>query len=79
MKMRCPQCNKTLQYPSYAWHNATNYRQSVRVTTECCGKIVRLSPVYSVRVEKAEGIDYGEGPVDDWGTPEGQPEKSLGV
>lgn len=69
--MKCPHCNKTLEYPNYAWHNATNYRQTVRVTTECCYKIVSLTPIYSVKIEKAEGKDHGYGPEDDWGVPEG--------
>lgn len=69
--MKCPHCNKTLVFPQYAFHNATSYRQTVRVTTECCHKIVSLTPVYSVKVAKAEGKDYGNGPEDDWGVPEG--------
>lgn len=70
--MKCPHCNKTLKYPNYAWHNATNYHQTVRVTTECCYKIVSLTPIYSVEIQKAEGTDHGNGPEDDWGTPEGE-------
>lgn len=70
--MKCPHCGKTLLYPNRAWHNAVSYQQTVRVTTECCFQIVSLTPVYSVKIEVAEGTDHGDGPEDDWGVPVGK-------
>jgi len=65
--MICPHCKKDLKVPNYAWHNADAYSNRVKVVTECCGKMVRISPVRSYSVSKHDG----EAIEDDWGTPIG--------
>lgn len=65
--MKCPYCNKQMKVPNRAWHNADSYSHSVRVTTECCGNIVLITPVRSYEV-----CPYtGQATVDDWGVPVG--------
>ena len=72
--MNCPHCDKELRYPNRAWHNAVNYKKTVRVTTECCYKIISLTPVSSVKIEKAVGqfTDRDGNMMDDWCVPEGE-------
>jgi hypothetical protein len=71
MNVKCPNCKSRMKVPIRAWYNADSYSDGVRVTTECCFKIVRIRPIRSYQVEIANGVDWGDGPVDDWDVPEG--------
>ncbi len=61
--MKCPHCNEELKVPERAFRNADTYSRSVRVATECCYKLVRLTPQRAWSVS-TEVIDADE---DDWG------------
>lgn len=65
---RCPHCNKQLKVPNYAWHNADAYDQRVNVTTECCDKMITITPIRTYNVSKYEGTATE----DDWGVPPGE-------
>lgn len=61
--MKCPHCNNELKYPETASIDAMKYQIAVHIATECCGKMVEIIPVFSVRVEKYEGHEEN-----DWGS-----------
>jgi hypothetical protein len=60
--MKCPYCNKNTELESPVLYNVQAYQSSVKARTYCCGKIVRVSPVFSYRVEETEQVKE-----DDWG------------
>jgi len=62
---QCVHCNKRLLIPNRAWHNADNYNKAVNVTTECCGKMITITPVRTYRIDKY----LGDNTEDDWGVP----------
>lgn len=61
--MKCPHCSRKLELPAVAENHMDCYGQPVNAKTACCGKIVRLEPFLSYRVDKANS-DLTE---DDWG------------
>ncbi len=68
--MKCPHCRKELDVPEYAWMNADTYSKRCHVVTECCGRMVAITPIRSFLVAKSNA------PVDDWGK---EPAVAAGV
>lgn len=66
----CPNCHERLVVPNRAWHNADQYDHAVSVTTECCGALIRITPVRTFTVEVVSAS--GDGLFDDWDVPVGE-------
>jgi hypothetical protein len=64
MPLICPNCQKNLLVPNYAYGNIDAYDSTVHVTTECCKTIVTMCQVRTYKVYKSYKQD-----VDDWGIP----------
>lgn len=72
--MKCPHCNKTLDVPSFAWGNADTYHNTVKVVTECCGNMVRITPIRKYEVtcvdpNELRYTDHNGNKLDDFGRP----------
>jgi len=61
--MECPHCGDPLLIPPRAYRNVETYQKSVAVTTECCGRMIRLcgKVVFSAMKEQDSRTQ------DDWG------------
>jgi hypothetical protein len=62
---RCPHCGEQLKTPDCVWYYADQYDSVTNVTTECCGKMIVITPVrtYSIKIYKGSLTE------DDWGVP----------
>jgi len=60
--MKCPHCANELILPNRVLHNLA-YGKPLTSVTECCGKLLRVAPVRSYRVELVDPTIR----VDDWG------------
>lgn len=61
--MICPHCNHEFEIPDNVIRNMDVYQQRSHVVTDCCGKIVRLTPRTTFTVSAANPSIT----VDDWG------------
>ena len=64
MSLICPNCQKDLLVPNYAYGNVDAYNSTVNATTKCCGTIVTIRQVRTYIVSKSHKQD-----IDDWGVP----------
>lgn len=62
ISMRCPYCNKEAKIKEVVKRNLECYGGSVKVRTNCCGKLVRVRPIIKFACSETE--QKGE---DDWG------------
>jgi hypothetical protein len=69
--MICPQCNQELKMPNRGVNNALAYNNIQRVTTECCYKIIKITPIRSYTIEADAAT------CDDWGVPIGEEGKKA--
>lgn len=60
--MKCPYCGESAQVADHVSINLENYGKPVRARAACCGKIIRVYPVFRMRAEMTE-----QGGKDDWG------------
>ena len=65
MSQTCPHCNDTLQIPHRGPHNVECYGNPVKVVTECCNKMIRISRTIILNYSIYDGPDTE----DDWGVP----------
>jgi len=61
--MKCPNCDKGLQIPNYAYNNASTYENTVLAVSNCCGKAFVIKPIISFQVTPYTGSKKE----DDWG------------
>lgn len=60
--MKCPYCNKRLEFEAPVKENCEIYGGSPKGVTTCCGNIVQLR-----RIINFEAYTTGNTQVDDWG------------
>lgn len=73
----CPNCGNELKMADRVTYNAENYSKSVVGKAECCGKLVRATPITSFRfetltdyeIENRKQMDSDGKLFDDWGEP----------
>lgn len=65
MRKRCPYCNKIAIFNEYVYTTCAAYLETNNAVTECCGKIVTVSPHVEFELYQYEG----EETIDSWGVP----------
>lgn len=65
MSLRCPYCGKAVEIDSKAYRNVESYRNSIRVKTNCCNRLLWLSAEVVYRVSPVMSEQYDD--VDDYG------------
>ncbi len=59
----CPECGESLRIPDNTYMNMYNYHNSCCTITNCCGKLIAVSPQFSYTAYKYTG----NATEDDWG------------